>query len=210
MEVRWYDGSTPKIADLRGNVEDGKVILSFKWPNELEQVYIYKRSLLDDESIDWERPYKKYTKDEYASFNGYIDRKLSGVICEYIICPYVREGEENFLIRFKDECNRIKLMTQRIEIRYQLKEKKKLFSNKKLVQINVFCEREVPKEYLAYVKKKNGIPSQLDDGMRFDFVSDFHAGDNSFPEIEVDKEEQVRIYLTDEIPFKEAYRVIKL
>lgn len=210
MEVRWYDGKTPKIVDLRASLEEGKVILSFKWPNDLEQVYIYKRSLLNDETIDWEKPYKKYTKSEYASFNGYIDRRLSSIVCEYMVCPYIKENDESYIIRFKDGCNEIKLMTQRIEIRYQLKEKKKLFSNKKAVQMNIFCEREFPKEYLAYVKKKNGIPANLEDGMRFEFVSDFLAGNNVFPEIEVDKEEQVRIYLTEDVPFKEAYKVIKL
>ena len=41
------------------------------------------------------------------------------------------------------------------------------------------------------------------------FISDFFPGDNKMPEIEIDKDEFVRIYLTDEVPYKEAYRIIK-
>ena len=45
--------------------------------------------------------------------------------------------------------------------------------------------------------------------MQFQFISDFVAGDNLLPEIEVAKDEYVRIYLSDEIEHKEVYGVYK-
>ena len=75
--------------------------------------------------------------------------------------------------------------------------------------MQVFCEVPLPKHYLYYVKKKGNIPLGLEDGIQFQFISDFEVGENVLPEIEVEKDEYVRIYLTDEIPYKEAYRIMK-
>ena len=75
--------------------------------------------------------------------------------------------------------------------------------------MQIFCEKEIPKEYLCYVKKKGTIPTGNKDGMCFYFIDDFHSGMNILPEIEVDKSEHVRIYLTENVPFREANRVIK-
>ena len=209
MEIRWYDGIDPKISDIKAHIKDGQVVLNFKWPNVLENLYIYKQNVLDKEEIDWEKPYRKYTKSEYSSFGGFIDQNIGSAMSKYILCPYIQDGFKTYLVRFEDGCNEIEVISQRIEIRYEIKEKKKLFSSRKLVQMQVFCEVGVPKEYLCYVKKKGNIPVGLEDGMQFQFISDFLAGDNKMPEIEVDKDEFVRIYLTDKVPYKEAYRIVK-
>lgn len=209
MEIRWYDGIDPKISDIKAHMKDGQVVLNFKWPNALENLYIYKQNVLAEEEIDWEKPYRKYTKSEYSSFGGFIDQNVESAMSKYILCPYIQDGFETYLVRFEDKCNEIEVISQRIEIRYEIKEKKKLFSSRKLVQMQVFCEVAVPKEYLCYVKKKGSIPVDLEDGMQFQFISDFFPGDNKMPEIEIDKDEFVRIYLTDEVPYKEAYRIIK-
>lgn len=209
MEIRWYDGIDPKISDIKAQVKDGQVVLNFKWPNELENLYIYKQSVISEDVLDWEKPYRKYTKSEYRSFGGFIDQNVGSAMSKYILCPYIQDGFETYLVHYKDHCNEVEVISQRIEIRYEIKEKKKLFSSRKLVSMQVFCELAVPKEYLCYVKKKGNIPVGVDDGMQFQFISDFLPGDNIMPEIEVDKDEYVRIYLTDEVPYKEAYRIIK-
>ena len=64
MEIRWDDERQPSISDIKAKVEHGKVTLNFKWPNELENLYIYKQSLMNGEEIDWDKPYRKYTKNE--------------------------------------------------------------------------------------------------------------------------------------------------
>lgn len=209
MEVRWDDGLVPKITDIKAHVNEGQVTLTFKWPNELENLYIYKQGLLNEEAIDWEKPYRKYTKDEYICFGGFKDQDTSSAMSKYILCPYIHNDLESYIVRFKSQCNEIEVIGHRIEIRYEIKEKKKLFSSRKMVQMKVFCEVPLLKQYLCYVKKKGNIPVGVEDGMCFQFISDFVAGDNILPDIEVDKDEYVRIYLTEEVPYKEAYRIIK-
>lgn len=78
-----------------------------------------------------------------------------------------------------------------------------------MVQMQVFCEVDLPREALCYVKKKGSIPVNNEDGMQFQFISDFVAGDNILPEIEVAKDEYVRIYLSDEVEHKEVYGIYK-
>lgn len=208
MEVRWYAEQEPKIADIKAKVEGGQVILTFKWPNELESLYIYKQGLLQQETIDWEKPYRKYTKNEYARFGGFVDSNVTSAMSKYILCPFIQNDFESYIVRYEEGCNEIEVISKRIEIRYEIHEKKKLFSSRKMVQMKVFCEVPLPKEYLYYVKKKGSIPTSLADGMKFQFISDFEAGDNALPEIEVDKDEYVRIYLSDEVPYKEVYRIL--
>lgn len=209
MEIRWYQETEPKISDIKAHVSEGQVTLTFKWPNELEHLYIYKQSILKDEEINWEKPYRKYTKNEYACFGGFKDQDAGSAMSKYILCPYIHNDLGSYLVCYKDRCNEVEVISHRIEIRYEIHEKKKLFSPRKLVQMQVFCELPLPKQYLCYVKKRGNIPVGLEDGMQFQFISDFEAGDNILPEIEVEKDEYVRIYLTDEIPHKEAYRIMK-
>lgn len=209
MEIRWSKGQEPKITDIKAEVDRGQVKLTFKWPNTLENLYIYKQSTMNKEEIDWEKPYRKYTKEEYARFGGFTDQELDSAMSKYILCPYIHDEFESYLVCYQDGSNEIEVIGHQIEITYSIKEKKKLFSSCKVIQMQVFCELAVPKQYLCYVKKKGNIPVSLEDGMRFQFISDFVAGDNILPEIEVDKDEHVRIYLTDEVPYKEAYRIIK-
>lgn len=209
MEIKWYDGIDPKISDIKVHLDEGQVTLSFKWPNELESLYIYKKSLLKEEEINWDKPYRKYTKSEYARFGGFVDQNLESAMSLYILCPYIQNSFESYLVRYEEHCNAVEVIAKKIEVRYQINEKKKLFSNRKVVQMNIFCETELPRDYLCYVKKKGNIPVSLEDGMAFKFISDFDAGDNILPEIEVDKDEYVRIYLSDAVPHREVYKVVK-
>lgn len=209
MEKRWYDESDPKISDIKVHIEGGKVKLNFKWPNELEMLYIYKANLLLGEEIDYDKPYKKYTKSEYSNFGGFIDEGAEGGVIIYVLCPFVQNSFESYLVQFEDKQNEVHVIASRIEVRYEIHEKKKLFTKQKVVGMQVFCEKDIPKEYLCYVKKKGSIPTGPSDGMRFQFIDDFVAGNNILPEVEIDKDEYIRIYLSDEVPYKEAYKVIK-
>ncbi len=210
MEVRTYQEGDIKLTNIKTHIEDERVTISFKWPNELEQVYIYKRNLLVQEAVDFDRPFRKYTKNEYVCFGGFVDQQVGLGVMEYWICPYFKEAEEGYILDFPDNSNKIKVMTKKIAINYQLNEKKKLFSRTKLVQMHIFCEMDLPRETLCYVKKKGSIPVNSQDGMQFKFIEDFVAGDNILPEIEIDKEEYLRIYLSDEVEYKEIYGVYKL
>lgn len=209
MEIRNDEHILTQLNALKAEVKEERVYLSFKWPRELEQVYIYCRNLLDKESYDRNKPYRRYTQSEYIRFGGFIDEHPRMGLIEYEICPYIQTPQETYLISSEKGINRVQVMTRRIMIRYTLKEIKRLFSDKKSIQIQVFCEMDLPKETLCYVKKKGSIPTCNEDGMQFHFISDFKAGDNLLPEIEVGKDEHVRIYLSDEVEYKELYGVYK-
>ena len=209
MEVKMSDNTLLRLTGLKAEVKEDEVYLSFKWPRELEQVYIYRRNLLEKEDFNRDKPYRKYTQSEYVRFGGFIDSHPGMGLIEYEVCPYVQTPEEAYLISSEEGNNRVQVMTRKIAIRYILKERKKLFSNSKMVQMQVFCEVDLPREALCYVKKKGSIPVNNEDGMQFQFISDFVAGDNLLPEIEVAKDEYVRIYLSDEVEHKEVYGIYK-
>lgn len=209
MEIKRYDGTQPQISNIKAQVSGNQVTLTFRWPNDLESLYIYKQNLMQEEDIDWEKPYRKYTKNEYARFGGFIDQEAKSAISKYILCPHIQDRDGEYLLQDTQGTNEIKVISQRIQVRYTLQEKKKLFSSRKKVQMHVFCEVPLPMDYLCYVKKKGSIPISLEDGMQFQFISDFNAGDNILPEIEVDQDEYVRIYLTEQVPYKEAYHIMK-
>lgn len=209
MEKRWYNDLEPKIDHIKVHIEGDKVLLKFQWPNTLEMLYVYKAHLVSGEQIDFDKPYRKYTKNEYSNFGGFIDSVTEGGIVKYVLCPYMHDGSSAYLVQYENKENEVCVIASRIEVRYEIHEKKKLFSKQKIVQMQVFCEKEIPKEYLCYVKKKGSIPVGIEDGMRFQFIDDFGAGNNLLPEVEVDKDEYIRIYLTEEVPYQEAYRVIK-
>lgn len=209
MEVKIDEQMLLQLGGLKAEMKEETLHLSFKWPRALEQVYIYRKNLLEEENYERSKPYRRYTQSEYVRFGGFIDPHPGMGLIEYEICPYIQTPEETYLVSSDNGTNRVQVMTSKIMVRYTLKERKKLFSHKKSIQIQVFCEVDLPKETLCYVKKKESIPVHNQDGMQFQFISDFKAGDNLLPEIEVAKDEYVRIYLSDTVEHKELYSIYK-
>ena len=73
MEVKMCENTLLRLTGLKAEVKEDEVYLSFKWPRELEQVYIYRRNLLEKEDFNRDKPYRKYTQSEYVRFGGFID-----------------------------------------------------------------------------------------------------------------------------------------
>ena len=210
MEVKIYDGQTPMISDIKAELDERGVLLKFKWPHTLECLYVYKINLQEEQTLDYEKPNLIYTKNEYMRFGGLLDQGGDSGLMEYILCPYMQDESDHYLVTFKENCNRIKVITSKIHIQYEIEEKKKLFKPRKVVKMHIYCDEEVPSNYLYYVKKRGSVPTSLTDGMQFQFITDFEAGENSLPEIEIDKEEYIAIYLSDEVPYRELYQVVRL
>lgn len=207
MEIRTYNEWEPLIAQIKARIEEDKVILNFKWPNSLEHICVYKKNLVQNEEIDYERPYRKYTKEEYIKFGGFVDQVKEIGIIQYVVCPY--NLEEDYVVWYEEEGNALTLSTGKIQIRYSLKEKKKLFNPRKTIQMSVFCDTKVAREMLCYTKKRGEIPLDSKDGSQFQFVSDFNPGITLLPEIEMDKDEHIRIFLADDVAHKALYWVYK-
>ena len=75
MEVKISSNKPLRITGLKAQVKENAVHLSFQWPTEIEQVYIYRRNLLDKGTIERDKPYRKYTQSEYVRFGGFIDHQ---------------------------------------------------------------------------------------------------------------------------------------
>lgn len=209
MKTRAYQEGDPLITQLKGRIDEKRVVINFKWPNTLEQICIYKKNVLQEDRLDWMRPYRRYTRDEYMNFGGFKDEVCEAGMMEYTLCPLMREGDETYIILYPHLENTIEIFTNKIQIKYTIKEKSKLFSNIKRVQMNVFCDTEIKKETICYVKKKGAVPVSEDDGIQFRFMKDFSPGNNILPEIEMDKDDYVRIYLAKDVKHKELYLVYK-
>lgn len=209
MKTRVYSTGDPQIGTIKARIDENHMIMNFKWANTLEQVCIYKRNVLRDEEIDWEHPYRKYTKEEYISFGGFVDDIDEAGLLEYTVCPMTFEEDEAVIILYPHSENSLKVPTKKIQIRYAIKEKNKLFSQRKIVEMNVFCDTDLKKEMICYTKKKGAIPVNEEDGVQFNFMKDFSAGHNTLPEIEIDRDEHIRIYLAKAVKHRELYWVYK-
>lgn len=209
MKVKDYSEEDPMIVHIKARRDESAMVINFKWPNRLKHVCIYKRDLLKEEAIDWQNPYRKYTQEEYKSFSGFRDGADDAGLFEYIICPLIAQGDEMYVIGHIHSGNVIRVAGGKIKVGYTLKEKKKLFNPTKTVQMTVFCDTDIPKEYICYTKKRGSVPKGREDGMQFQFLKDFYPGCNVLPEIEIDKDEYIRLYLTEDVKYKELYWVYK-
>ncbi|KPU43312.1 hypothetical protein OXPF_27530 [Oxobacter pfennigii] len=191
--------SFEQIRDINCVIDGDNCILSWLWPRGIDSVYICRTA--EDEKIDIDKVTKEnsklYTKNEYMEYNGYHER-IEGIgRYTYTLYPMVREDGELYLIDQDGINNKISVRTGKIHIVYSVKERKKLFTDKKTVRITVCPEAPVDKDAICYVKKSGSYPQNSSDGIVFPFIQDFTAGENIMPEIEMDKNEYVRLFLTD-------------
>lgn len=207
IQIKAYSVGDSNISQMRSQVEEGEITLHFTWPTSMKQVYIYRRNRLQDEAFNLQEPYAKYTKEEYAKYSGFKDRCHVLGMMEYMVCPFVEEEGRALVIQYEDERNKIEVATGVIQMTYRLKEKNRLFSKRKSVQMKIFCEVDLPSSTLCYVKKKGGIPSSYSDGTRFAFISDFRSGENVLPEIEVEQDEYIRVFVREEVQDRALYRI---
>lgn len=188
-----------RIKDVSYSIENEHCIIRWKWPNHIDYVLIAKKD--EDPEADIEvdpvESGKLYTKEEYKSQNGYVEKIEKIGKFEYMISPYILEHGERIIGKQLDGENRIIVITGKINTYYSVSEKPKWFSNKKIIQITVRAEQPIDKDLYCYVKKKGSYPSDKNDGIMFQFIHDFKPGKNKFSEIELDKDEFIKLFLTD-------------
>jgi hypothetical protein len=62
--------------------------------------------------------------------------------------------------------------------------------------MSITTEIPIRKEQLVYVKKRGGVPLSLEDGTIYPFFRDIVPGTTILPEIEINKQEFVGIFLS--------------
>lgn len=198
MQVRDITVSEEGISGVSYELEKERFIIKWKWPSSCDIVYIFKSSILEEASIDEieKKNLIVYTKDEYKEFNGYVENINEINQYRFIIFKAIEE-EQITLVKQLDERNEIIVCTGKPNIIYEIIERKPLFSKNKTVKIKIDSDISIGKDVLCYVKKEGAYPLNKEDGVKFDFVSDFHVGLNEMPSIEINKNEYLKVFIKD-------------
>lgn len=201
------------IQGLSYQLDEEYCTLRWNWPPGLQAVYIHR--MLDDgfhspaDSSHLEPGnLRLYTRDEYKANNGYRDR-LDGIgQMTYTVYALSSDSEEMTLITQPDAANRIQFSTGKAMLMYSIREKSRWLQPYKTIEIQVTAEVPVPKEVLCYVKKTGAFPLNKEDGILYPFVTDFAAGRNVLPAIEVGKNDYIRLFFTDGKKYGQLYELV--
>ena len=199
MEIRELNAEDGRITDLKAEIDENILTLTWRWQRNSDIVYIFKQRTsknIDEININ-EKNVKLYTKDEYREFNGYVEKIRDINEYKFIVFPAKEEKSDVILIKQLDEDNQITVCTGKPEIIYDIAEHKKLFSKMKNVQLIIFVDIPISKDTLCYVKKKGAYPTGIDDGLKFQFPANFHVGKNEMQSFEIGKDEYIKVFLND-------------
>lgn len=210
MKYREQSSPSEQIKNINCVTDGNRCTLSWLWPRGVDFVYIYRAKYGDEFSIDdiTRENAKLYTRDEYMEYGGYHETSNDIGRYTYYIMPLVRENGEMLLINQNASDNIVTISAGKVRINFSVKEKIKLIGGRKIVRITVTPDAPVLREVLCYVKKAGSIPTGVKDGMVFPFLQDFNAGENVMPEIEIGRDEYIRLFLTDNGAYGDIYQLI--
>lgn len=199
-----------RITEVRQRLQDHECILTWKWPENVQFVYIYGFAA-DAELSPKHMPDKAmrlFTREEYKAKAGYRVRIETIGVYAFRIYPCERTAEGLVVLRQTDSDNQIRFSTGKAVIRYSIKYGRALFSRTKPVRIELTSEVLVPMQALCYVKKEGSFPLHKDDGLMYPFIRDLQPGRNVLPEIEISKNDQIKLFFTDGPKYGEIYELI--
>ena len=214
MEVRNKKSALEQIKELSYIVEGNSFKLRWRWPTNIDMVYIYRSETKDTipiESISRKNS-RLITKDEFVGplNKEFVDKINNAANLTYIIYPCVVKKGKKFLIRQNNKDNRIKINTRSNLVHYSIKQNMNFSKNKKLLTINIISDFVLEKERLRYVVKKNLPPTDLDDGsVIFPFREDVKVGENIIRNIRIDKNEYVDVFLINQTKEETDIRLIR-
>lgn len=201
--------SDQEVKDLQCTVNDGEMKLTWYWPKNIEFVYMLIAPVAKWEEIEENSVsnMKLYTREEYKAKQGYHERMDSIGKYAVRIFPCLKEGEELTILKQENDLNLVHFSTGRAKIYYSINYKKKLLQARKKVKMSIMSEITIERAVLCYVKKEGAVPVSIDDGTIYPFIRDFQAGETVLPEIEIEKNEFMRIFIQDR-KFAEIYELI--
>jgi hypothetical protein len=210
--VNWETTPSPnhEIRDMRKIIKDSEIHLSWFWSNEIDFVYIYKGhtdhlkplSELNESDLTF------YTREEYKANQGYKGRVDGVGRYFYRILPCQKRDGKLIVFNQENDKNVIYLTGTKAKIYFTINTQNRFLKPKKIVKMSITTEIPLDKELLVYVKKRGGVPVSIEDGTKFPFIRDFVSGKNEQPEIEIDKDEHVRIFFSNGKQSAEIYELI--
>ncbi|APM39105.1 hypothetical protein [Clostridium kluyveri] len=199
-----------EIYNVHWELDKDKFTIRWRWPGNIDIVYIVKTNTLDNFSLDDidKSNVKLYTREEYREFNGYWEFVKEISQYTYYIFPAALKEDEILLLKQQNGKNKVLINTGKPEIYYEIRQLQPLrnfFSKEKVLQIIIDSETALNKDVLCYVKKSNSYPINREDGIAFDFIDNISAGKNIMPEIKVNKNEYVKVFIKDVNKYGSAY-----
>ncbi len=199
-----------RITDIRHYIQDNECIMTWKWPEGISYVYVHGHHM--DAETPRGRPLDEemrlYTREEYKARQGY-RVKLEG-IGRLAFRIYAAERENGVMVvnRQEDSDNLLVFSSGKAKIRYSIKYGIALFRKRKPVSISLHSEVFVSREALCYVKKEGTVPASNEDGVVYPFIHDLNPGRNTLPDIEIGKQDYIRLFFTDRRKYGELYELI--
>lgn len=208
----WTSELSPKhrITQLNCRIQDNQSVLTWLWPEGIQMVYVYRFNPDEQEPPLGQRRMKLYTREEYKSHAGFWDRVEGFGRYGYRVYPCLKQPEGVTAILQEDEDNLLLFSAGRAAIRYSVKYGNAFFGRMRKARIEIVSEVPVSKEALCYVKKEGSTPLHKDDGIAYPFIQDIAAGRNMFPEIEISRGSQLRIFFTDGKKYGDIYELIPM
>jgi hypothetical protein len=210
MEWHFDISDYQRITEMKQRIQDNEYIVTWKWPEGIQFVYIYGFEA-DAELPPEQRQGKEmklYTREEYKAQSGYRARLETIGRFAFRVYPCERDGSQMMVYKQEDEDNIIRFSTGRARIRYSIKYGRAFFSKRKPVHIELHSEVNIAKEVLCYVKKEGAFPLHKEDGLVYPFIHDVLPGRNVLPEIEINKNDQIKLFFTDGKKYGEIYELI--
>ncbi|WP_058301502.1 hypothetical protein [Gorillibacterium timonense] len=217
-----------RITGAACRVQDREGVLTWNWPAGLPFVYLLGFVPGEgSEASTWEllstggssdgasfgtypprERLKLYTREEYKANGGYrkhLDRYGSYA---YRIYPGERRDGVIQVYAQQDDGNSTMFSMGKAKIHCTVKYKANWFSKGKVARMTVTPEVFVPKEALCYVKKTGAMPQSVQDGTAYPLLSDLQPGPNALPDIEIGKDDFIKLFFTDGKVYGEAFDLI--
>ncbi|WPC39291.1 hypothetical protein [Clostridium sp. JS66] len=214
MKLIEFTNKEQQIQDLSYNLDKKSLTIRWRWPKDIDIVYILKMDIFEDFQLDNinEKNVKMYTREEFKEFNGYVETIREINQYRYFIFPAIEQENEITLLKQNDGKNEILVTTGTPKICYEIKEVRSFgsfFSKEKKLQICIYSEVNLSKDVLCYVKKQGSYPLSKEDGICFEFIEDIYAGTNVMPEITVGKNEFLKLFIKNTEKYGNMYNLKK-
>lgn len=210
MEWRDTVRDDMRISDVKHRIQDHECIMTWRWPEGALYVYIFGFQM--DAKAPAGRPksdeMRLYTREEYKARQGYrVQLEGIGRLAFRIYAAELEDGNMRVTCQ-EDEDNLIVFSSGKAKIRFSVKYGAAWFRKRKTVSIALNSEVFVSREALCYVKKEGAMPHNNEDGVVYPFIHDINPGRNVLSDIEIGKQDYIRLFFTDRKKYGELYELI--
>ncbi|WP_284638460.1 hypothetical protein [Paenibacillus silviterrae] len=203
-------GDGQRITKAACRLSEGECVLTWHWPSDIQYVKICSFAAGDELALEQENEsrWKVYTREEYKARGGYrVPADFLGVRVFRIYPCVMKEGQLK-AHRQSDSEHVARFNGGRAKLRYSIRYGWGWFGKHRSAKLRLTCEIPVPKEALCYVKKSGGVPLHPGDGTRYPLHRDLSAGVTELPEIQIGREDRIRIFLTDGKLYGDLYEIV--